>query len=157
MHLRPFRNDDVAGAIAVFRDTILHIASQDYDADQLRVWTQHADDVEGFRTRLSAGVSIVAVDEQGLVAFGQLYPADHINYLYCRQRGRGKGYAASILSHLETAATRPGVRVLYTEASLTARRFFERHGYTVVGDEVVVRHDVTLHRFKMQKSLVRET
>jgi hypothetical protein len=73
MHLRPFRNDDVAGAIAVFRDAILHIASQDYDADQLRVWTQHADDVEGFRTRLSAGVSIVAVDEQGLEAFGQLY------------------------------------------------------------------------------------
>jgi putative acetyltransferase len=92
-----------------------------------------------------------------VVAFGQLHPADHINYLYCRQRGRGKGCAARILSYLETEADRLGVRLLSTEASLTARRFFEKHGYTVLGAEVVVRQGIEFHRFKMQKPVMGKT
>jgi hypothetical protein len=65
VHLRPFLNDDLPEVIAVFRDAMLNITSQDYDADQLRVWAQHADEVEAFRRRLSAGLSVVAADVWG--------------------------------------------------------------------------------------------
>jgi putative acetyltransferase len=156
MHLRAFRNDDLPDVIAVFRDAIYNIASSDYDADQVRVWAKHLEAVEEVSTHLGQGMSVIAEDDLGVVAFGQLHPADHINYIYCRQRGRGKGYAARILNHLEAEAARLGVRVLHTEASLTARRFFAKHGYTMVGDELVVRRGIKLSRFKMQKVLIRE-
>jgi putative acetyltransferase len=132
MHLRDFRNDDLPDVIAVFRDAIHHIASSDYDADQLCAWAQFTEDVEAVRMQLCRGKSVIAEDDLGVVAFGQLHPADHINYLYCRQRGRGKGYAGRILHHLEVEAARPGVRVLHTEASLTARKFFVKHGYVAL-------------------------
>jgi putative acetyltransferase len=157
MHLRAFRNDDLPDVIAVFRDAIYNIASSDYDAEQLRVWAQVMDDVDEVRARLCRGKSVIAEDDLGVVAFGQLHPDDHINYLYCRKRGRGKGYAACILHHLEAEAARPGVRVLHTEASLTARRFFAKHGYTVVGEELVVRYGIKLGRSKMQKLLIGES
>jgi GNAT superfamily N-acetyltransferase len=156
MRLRDFRNDDIREVIAVFQDAIHNIAASDYDADQLRVWAQFTEDVEEVRTHLCRGKSVIAEDDLGVVAFGQLHPGDHINYLYCRQRGRGKGYAAHILHHLEVEAAHPGVRVLRTEASLTARKFFAKHGYTVVGEELVVRRGIKLARFKMQKLLLSE-
>lgn len=90
MHIRPLMDDDIPAVISIFQDAICHIASRDYNADQLRAWVQHVDDREAFLPLMRQGMSLIAEDHWGAVAFGQLHPADHINYLYCRHAVRGK-------------------------------------------------------------------
>lgn len=151
--IRRFKNDDTSNVISVFEDAIMNIASQDYNEEQCRAWSQYGQDHDRFQAALQEGITLVAEDEHGIVAYGQLHPADHVNYLYCRARGKGKGCATRILANLESEASRQGVHSLYTEASLTARSFFEKNGYEVLEQEIVSRNGIKLPRFKMKKLL----
>lgn len=152
-NVRRYREVDLGEAIAVFRDAIYGIAAADYDLAEREAWAAAGDDVAGFGRRLARGYTIVAEDEKGVVALGQLDPADHVELLYCHSRGRGQGFGSAILDQLEAEARRQGQRAVRAEVSLTARRVFERHAYEVLGEEVVQRGAVRLRRYRMRKAL----
>jgi predicted GNAT family N-acyltransferase len=48
---------------------------------------------------------------------------------------RGRGYGAAVLAELHRQAVRRGVAEAELHAQVTARGFYERAGYTAVGDE----------------------
>lgn len=48
---------------------------------------------------------------------------------------RGRGHGAAVLAELHRQAVRRGVRDIELHAQVTARAFYERGGYTAVGDE----------------------
>lgn len=160
MSIRLFQDENLLDAIAIFRDAVWNIASKDYTDEQCRAWagdrqanSSTVEERQRFQHMLSRGMTLVAEDQQGAVAFGQLDPADHINLLYCCARGKGQGFATQILTALEAEAVRQQVEALHTEASLTARGFFEKQGYIVIEQEEVTRRGVQLSRFKMRKLL----
>lgn len=153
MIIRHYRNDDILEIVSVFEDAIMNIASKDYNEDQCWAWSKSGQEHDRFAATLQKGITLVAEDEHGIVAFGQLYPLEHVNYLYCRAMGKGKGHATEILAKLEFEASHQGIRTLYTEASLTARGFFEKNGYEVLEQEIVSRNSIKLPRFRMRKLL----
>jgi putative acetyltransferase len=155
MAVRPYQPDDAPMLADIFRDAVMNIASKDYDEAQCHAWVRFINDLDAFAVGLSRGLTLVAEDDQGPVAFGQLHPVDHVNYIYCRLRGRGRGYADAILTALEDHANKHHVRLLYTEASRTSRPFFARRGYTVEQEEIVRRQGVLLPRFIMSKKIER--
>jgi predicted GNAT family N-acyltransferase len=48
---------------------------------------------------------------------------------------RGQGYGSAVLAELHREAVRRGVTEVELHAQLPARRFYERAGYTAVGEE----------------------
>ena len=61
---------------------------------------------------------------------------------------RGRGYGAAVLDELHRQAVLRGVREVELHAQVTARRFYERAGYSAVGDvyeEAGIAH-VTMRR-----------
>jgi predicted GNAT family N-acyltransferase len=48
---------------------------------------------------------------------------------------RGRGYGAAVLAELHRQAVRRGLAEVELHAQVTARGFYERAGYTAVGDE----------------------
>ncbi len=48
---------------------------------------------------------------------------------------RGRGHGAAVLAELHRQAALRGVREVELHAQVTARRFYERAGYTAVGEE----------------------
>jgi predicted GNAT family N-acyltransferase len=61
---------------------------------------------------------------------------------------RGRGVGAAVLATLEHEALARGLRQFQLSAQLTARGFYERAGYTAVGDiydDVGIPH-ITMHR-----------
>ena len=61
---------------------------------------------------------------------------------------RGQGHGAAVLAELHCQAVLRGLRQVELHAQVTARRFYERAGYVVVGDEYEeagIRH-VTMRR-----------
>lgn len=151
LELRPLADGDLPQLREVCRDALWHIARRDYSPSQLSAWET------GLLARLEAdgepGTTLLALDGQGVVAFGRLQPAAHLDLLFCRARGRGRGYAAAVLAALEGEARRLGAPRLSTAASLTARAFFERHGFRVEAEEQVLRRGLALRRFRMAKPL----
>jgi putative acetyltransferase len=54
---------------------------------------------------------------------------------------------------METEARRRGIVRLFTEASITARPFFEHSGFSLIAEQVVVCRGVEFVNFRMDKHL----
>lgn len=153
MPLRDFTQLDLMSLAALYRDSVHVLGPSAYDPAQVEAWARLPDNLEEFKIQLANGTTVVAEDDGLICAFGQLYPGNHIALLYCGSQYARQGYGTAVYEHLERVASQSGSRILYTEASRVARRFFESKGFHVVDVEHVIRHEIELERFKMKKLL----
>jgi predicted GNAT family N-acyltransferase len=100
----------------------------------------------------ATAVHAVSRDAGGrVVATGRLVERDGIaviGRMAADPAVRGRGHGAAVLAVLHREAVRRGLRAVELHAQLTARRFYERAGYTAVGEEYEeagIRH-VTMRR-----------
>jgi len=156
MLLREYQPSDAETLAAIYRDAVIGIGSGAYDTKQVEVWSSYPEDIEEFRRLLSEGLTIVALHDRQLVAFGQLNPPDHIAFLYTASHFARLGYATEIYKRLEAKAIEQAVQRLHTEASRISKHFFLKMGFCVVETEIVERKGVQFERFKMEKGLSRD-
>ncbi|MHC2479502.1 GNAT superfamily N-acetyltransferase [Rhizobium leguminosarum] len=64
---------------------------------------------------------------------------------------QGLGIASHLLSRVEGEALKLGFSRIYTEASRTARPFFERKGFRVITKQIVEKRGQGLENFLMEK------
>ena len=61
-----------------------------------------------------------------LVGFASLTDEGALDFLYVHKDFQGKGIATALLKQVERIARKKGMAMLRTEASITARGFFEK-------------------------------
>jgi putative acetyltransferase len=144
---------DAAPLAALFRAAILTLAAPHYDAAQRAAWASVADDLDAFDARLARGVTLVAVHDGEPVAFGQLFPCDHVEMLYVAPGWTRRGLASALIVRFEALAREAQASTLDTDASALARPVFERAGFSLVAAESVRRGSVSLPRFHLCKPL----
>ena len=88
----------------------------------------------------------------GLAAFGDL-DGSYLDRLYVHPDCRGQGLAALLVDALEARALQGGVKVLRTDASITALPFFLARGYRVVREQQVKRGEQTLTNYALEREL----
>jgi predicted GNAT family N-acyltransferase len=100
----------------------------------------------------ATAVHAVSRDDAGrVVATGRLLERDGtavIGRMASEAAVRGQGYGAAVLAELERQAALRGLRSVELHAQVTARGFYERAGYSPVGEEfeeVGIRH-ITMRR-----------
>ena len=95
-------------------------------------------------------------DDGTPVAIGRVHlnsPAEaQVRYMAVEPGREGFGYGARVLAGLETAARDLGAIEIVLNARESAQRFYERHGYTVVGPAATMFGDVA--HVRMSKNLV---
>ncbi|MFB2878732.1 N-acetyltransferase family protein [Floridanema aerugineum] len=154
MSIREYQPSDAEILAAIYRDAVIGIGATAYNAKQIEVWSSYPEDLEEFRHLLGQGLTIVALDEGQLIAFGQLNPLNHVAFLYTATRVAGKGYATKIYQQLEDYAIAQNVQRLHTEASHISKHFFLKMGFWVVEMEIVERKNTQFERFKMEKIIL---
>jgi predicted GNAT family N-acyltransferase len=87
----------------------------------------------------SWAVHVLSRDDAGaVVATGRLLvrgSSAGIGRMAADPAVRGRGHGAAVLAELHRQAVLRGVTEIELHAQVTARRFYERAGYTAVGDE----------------------
>jgi putative acetyltransferase len=73
------------------------------------------------------------------VPVGDVGGGGHIGCLYAHHDFQGLGAGKGVYDAIEGFAREAGIGRLFTEASITARPFFERQGFSLVRPETVVR------------------
>jgi predicted GNAT family N-acyltransferase len=63
---------------------------------------------------------------------------------------RGRGYGAAVLEELHRQAVQRGVTAVELHAQVSARGFYERAGYTAVGEEY---EEAGIRHITMRRSL----
>ena len=69
---------------------------------------------------------------------------------------QGRGVARMLLAYIETRAQDQGIGRLFTEASITARPFFEKCGFDLIAEQEVLLRGQTFTNFRMVKTLNSE-
>lgn len=151
--VRDYREDDAGPICRLFFETVRSVNLGDYSPEQVRAWAPAPPDPAAWHGRMSGRHTLVAEGDDGVVGFVELEEDGHLDMLYCRQDAVGRGVGSRLYAAAEERARGLGLGHVFTEASITARSFFERHGFRVVRRNVVVRHGVELVNFSMEKTL----
>lgn len=88
-----------------------------------------------------------------VVGFAELAGEGHLDMLYVRKDAVGRGVGRRLYRAVEREARARRLGRISTEASITARPFFERQGFRVVRQQTVVVRGVAMTNFAMEKQL----
>ena len=153
--IRLYRPDDLDAVIGIFLTAIRVTAAKDYDPAQIAAWAEV--DRGAWATRRLSRPTWVAVVGLEPVGFTDLEPDGHLDMMFVHPAHQGRGVASALLEAVEAAARGQGLSRLFTEASITARPFFERRGFRLVAAQVVRIRGQALANFRMEKSLIRSS
>lgn len=147
MKIRKYQPSDCRELTELFYNTVHIVNAKDYTEEQLNVWASGKVDLEKWNQSLQEHFSIVAVDNETIVGFGDIDDTGYLDRLFVHAKYQRKGIATAICEQLEQAV--PGK--IITHASITARPFFEKRGYRVFKEQQVERQGVFLTNFVMIK------
>ena len=153
MRTRPYAAADLDALIALFRASVRSLAGADYTLGQVLAWAPDEIDRDGWRVRLAASSTWVATSDGRVEGFISMEWDGHIDMLYVHPDLQSQGVASILLGRLEASAEARGLVRLVTEASITARPFFERRGFRVIAAQDVIRRGQALANFRMERRL----
>lgn len=146
--LRRYEPADCETMAKLFYDTVHTVNATDYTKEQLDVWADGKVDLEKWNQSFLEHYSIVAIQDDEIVGFGDMAEDGYLDRLYVHKDYQKKGIATAICNKLENytdAAT------IITHASITAKPFFEKRGYETVKEQQVERKGILLTNYVMQK------
>jgi putative acetyltransferase len=151
--IRRYRPGDLAGLIALFRDTVRRINGRDYSPQQVMAWAPDQIDARQWRHRFDNKAVWVADLDGAPVGFVDVARDGLIDMLYVHADHQGRGIASLLLRTVEASARTHGLMRLFTEASITARPFFEHRGFRVIAPQRVMRWAQEFLNYRMDKAL----
>ena len=149
--LRRYVTEDLDAIIEVFQRAVREVASRDYNPAQIAAWS--AVDREAWEPHRLTRPTWVAVDGAHVVGFSDLEADGHLDMMFVHPDYQGMGVATVLLRQVEAAAIAQGLTRIFTEASLTARSFFEKRGFVVDAEQVVGKRGAWMTNFRMHKLL----
>lgn len=87
-----------------------------------------------------------------VVGFADLDPDGHLDCMYVHSDHQGIGVASALLLQVEESAAEQGLTRLYSDVSISARRFFERRGFRVVTAQTVVVRGQEFINYRVEKT-----
>lgn len=145
--IRKYQPLDCVQLMELFYNTVHTINAKDYTKEQLDVWASGRIDLEKWNQSFQEHYSVVAVDDEIIVGFGDIDKTGYLDRLYVHADYQGKGIATAICNQLEQAVQGN----IVTHASITARPFFEKRGYKVIKEQKVERQGIFLINYVMEK------
>jgi ribosomal protein S18 acetylase RimI-like enzyme len=152
--IRPYRVADTPQIMSLFHDTVHSINARDYSQEQVSAWAPAEMDLASWTESLGRRQTFVAEESGGeIVGFGELEQDGHIHRFYVHKDRQRHGIGSALLSAIEHAAGARGLPTLSTDASITARRFFEQAGFRIQREQTVHLRDQQFVNYRMEKPL----
>ena len=149
--IRLFDKQDAEHIAILFHQTVREVNLGNYSIDQVKAWAP--DDIY-FRDWVgvcSERFTFVADDNGTIAGFGELESNGHIDCFYCHKDYQRMGVGSKIYHAIEAKACEFKIHRLYTEASITAKPFFLRMGFSIVKKQQVERRGESFINYAMEK------
>lgn len=156
MNIRRFRESDIHEIVSLFYETVHTVNKQHYSQVQLDAWAPKAEESlkrEAWKESLNRNITFIAEDNSKLIGFADMTKDGHLDRLYIHKDYQRQGIASTLVNSLEYEARVMGLNEMSTDASITAKPFFEHLGYLVDQSQIVERNGVQLANFRMTKML----
>lgn len=142
---------DVGMITQLFRDTIQSVNSKDYPEDEIDDWSSWWTDHDKWQKRIEEQYFIKAIIDDKTVGFSSLATDGYLDFMFTHKDYQGQGVAAKLLSKIEKKAKEQGNNLIYSDVSITAKGFFEKHGFIVEKQQFKKSRNKELINFRMTK------
>lgn len=150
----PFNESDLDEILTLFRETVRTINAAHYSSEQIAAWAPDVLDRNRWLNTLKNNITYVASINNQIVGFGDATHDGTINHLYTHKDFQGMGIGTALLNTLEQSLLKLAIQEAHTEASITAKPFFERRGYHVTKQQDMIhRTGVVFRNYVMTKKL----
>jgi len=152
--IREFRQGDEFQIKWLHYHTVREVNGEDYTGEQIESWSPKNVSPRRWFLELSKSFAYVATEEGGgIVGFGDIDSRGKIKRLYVDKDAQGVGVGTMLLEELEVKARDVGRNCVSLDSTITARKFYESHGYVFLEEIVNVFGGVSRKCLKMRKDL----
>jgi putative acetyltransferase len=151
MKIRPAQIKDLNQICSLFKETVRTICIKDYSDQQIEAWAFAADNKIKWERKLETQLFLVAEEDDKILGFGSLEDGNYIDLFYVHKDFQGKGIGTTLLKELENKASLNG-SILYSDVSITAKPFFEKHGYKTIKKQNVLVKNISMTNYRMEKN-----
>ncbi|MDQ1594582.1 MAG: putative acetyltransferase [Arthrobacter pascens] len=150
MEIRPYAEADAQETLTLFLAAVMETASAHYSAEQIAAWARPDErDINQWNSARKLLNTFVATIGDEVAGFSDVGDDGYIDMMFVAPRFGRRGVAGALLAHLHDVALGAGASALYTNASITARPFFKRHGFAVVAEQHPVASGVEMTNYRM--------
>ncbi|OOZ38069.1 GNAT family N-acetyltransferase [Solemya elarraichensis gill symbiont] len=137
MKVRRYKTGEEEALWSLLYETAHSVNSKDYSPAQIDAWAPCEKDSFQWANRLKGTNPFVAEENGELIGFAELENNGHIDCFYAAHNWQGKGVGSALLRAIEAEASSQGISSLFAEASITAKGFFQNHGFSIEGEQTV--------------------
>jgi N-acetylglutamate synthase-like GNAT family acetyltransferase len=140
----------------LFYDTVHYVNRKDYTQEQVDTWAPKNPDMEKWRTTLKENDTFVAVNQEDsrIIGFADLEKNGYLNRGYVHKDFQRQGVGKSLLRAREEQARVLGLKILFSDVSITAKPFFEQQGYITEAKQSKNLGGVTFINYRMIKKIL---
>lgn len=149
MRFRNYQASDIDQVFSLFYQTVHSINVKDYSMDQVNAWAPKNYDKAKLNQKLLSNYSIVAIKNNQIMGFADISPNGYIDHLYVSHTYQRQGLGKLLLKALEESLA--ANTHLSSHVSITAVKFFEANGFTLVSENIVERDGIELINYYMTK------
>lgn len=150
--LRRFRAGDAPALLHLFRDTIRRVNCRDYGPEQIAAWAHDDIDVNRWESILPERCTIVAEQGEQVIGFADMERDGHLDHFFVHADYQRNKVGSTIMNAVLEEADRGGIRRVFSEVSITARPFFEHHGFVVTEERTFLHRGVLFRNFRMERN-----
>jgi putative acetyltransferase len=153
LEIRRFESGDEETLRTLFYYTVRKICINDYTDAQVSAWAPNIYVADDWNKKIALLNPFVVLLDGQVVGYADLQPDGYVDHFFCHWQHQGKGVGTALMQQLIAEGARNFNHRLYANVSLTAKPFFERHGFTVAKQQSVDIRGQTLTNFLMEKEL----
>ncbi|HND62191.1 MAG TPA: GNAT family N-acetyltransferase [Opitutaceae bacterium] len=150
--IRPAQTSDAPQIAELFHRTVREVNAAHYTPAQIQAWAGGKPEPEKWLARLLVKRTFVYERDGRVCGFVEFEETGHIDALYVRAESQRQGVASQLLLRVETEAELLGLDRLFTEASITARPFFQARGFNVIEPQEVWYRGCTFTNYRMERN-----
>ena len=153
LEIRRFESGDEETLRTLFYYTVRKICINDYTDAQVSAWAPNIYVAEDWNKKIALLNPFIVLLDGQVVGYADLQPDGYVDHFFCHWQHQGKGVGTALMQQLIAEGERNFNHRLYANVSLTAKPFFERHGFIVAQQQSVDIRGQTLTNFLMEKEL----
>lgn len=153
MIIRKYKDEDLEDMLQLFYDTVHTINIKDYSTDQVDLWAPKIPDKDKWKSFFENNRTFVATIDEEIIGFSDLMEDGYLNTMYVHKDYQERGVATELLNKIEKEALRLGLSKLTTEASITAKPFFQKKGFIVVEKQNKKHNGMIFINYIMKKNI----
>ena len=137
MDIRRYQPGEEHELWLLFHNTIRNVNTRDYTEDQVRVWAPDEVDPEKWRRRIEGINPLVCVEGGVIVGYTDVQPSGLIDHFFVHHKWQRRGIGRRLMRAVHDEASALSLDQLHSHVSITARPFYEAHGFHVEKEQLV--------------------